>query len=542
MKRWKLLLEIVLLLGMMATAVYFGSSYSVVVDGVKEIEALWEIEDTRQESEQPLVTVLMNDGVPLAYDREENTFYCSLGLEQGGEWPQLHLTAPDAQGISICFSDDYTYDWCSDAIAEGYAYELMAYSDTEYSYFNLVFTGLPIVTITHEGSMTTEDIPVSFAMNCYGGEAFASPGRAHLRGDGSLMWSQKAGYKVEFTRRTDGTGKIAQNVPGFDRTDEVLLLPMPFDETLMLDRLSWEMYGLITPDTEPFSARKTQYAEVFVNEEYAGVYLMMLPFAVEKELAKAGSRALETDSLYRTGVPSMTKDRLSYTGGRPGEATYELFYTPDPHRAFEPLEAYIELSREADDERFRQKAQANVDILSAVRYLMFLQAAGLSDNTGNNMYLWAHIQNGNLKYRFEPWDMDRSWGIDALPDYEGWFAVPVIDRIVNLDVGGAKDMLKQVWAQMREKAFTYETVEQLVSGYMHELNDSGAFMRNAERWELEVSQADASQILDYCSVRFGMLDEAVERIVSAQGLLGFLSADVRRGDHGVTSMIDPNNW
>lgn len=158
------------------------------------------------------------------------------------------------------------------------------------------------------------------------------------------------------------------------------------------------------------------------------------------------------------------------------------------------------------------------------------------------MYLWAHIQNGKLKYRFELWDMDRSWGIDALPDYEGWFVVPVIDRIVNLDVGGAKAMLRQVWTQMRERAFTYETVEQLVSGYMHELNDSGAFWRNAQRWALEASQADASKILDYCSVRFGILDEAIERIVAAQASVGFLSADVRRGDPVVMSMLAPDNW
>ena len=103
MKRLKLLVLMALLVCVMAGVVYHASPLAPVVGGPVEIEALWEIEDTREESEEPLVTALLNHGVPMAYEKNENTFYCSLGLENAEEWPELHLTVQNAPGVTVCF-------------------------------------------------------------------------------------------------------------------------------------------------------------------------------------------------------------------------------------------------------------------------------------------------------------------------------------------------------------------------------------------------------------------------------------------------------
>ena len=537
MKRLKLLLLMAMMLLLCAGVVFYASPYAPVAGGPVEIEELWAIEDARQESEMPLVTALENFGVPLAYDKNENTFYCSIGLENGEEWPELHLTAPRAKGVSICFSDDYTYDYCSDAIAEGYSYELMAYTDTQYSYFYIVFTGLPVVSIHAAEEMTTEDSPIHFAMGVYGEGGMNGPARAHLRGDGSLAWTQKKGYKVEFTRERDGVGKVLRNVPGFGQQDSLLLLPMSFDETLMRDRLSWAMYGKVMPQTESFSAPETRYAEVFVNDEYMGVYLLMPPFNIGNELAKEGSSAVLTDSLYRTGVPSMGKDKPMVVDSGIHAPAYELFYAPDMQRPFAALEAYINLWNEEDDEAFRRKVLDCVDLDSAVRYMMFLEAAGLADNTNNNLYIWAHKENDRMMYRFRPWDMDRSWGIDAGHEFEAWFVIPIMDRIVNLNIGGTREMLATVWEEMKQSGFTYETVEMLVEQYSRELNESGAFMRNTMRWDVEAASAEGQKILNFSNARFPMLDEAVARVNESEEPISFLSQDIRKDALMITPMV-----
>lgn len=121
MKKLILLPDITMLTIVLVSAVVFGSSYEAIVGNPIPLEYIWSIEDTRVESEKALVTRLLCNGVPAAYSLSENTFYCPLGLDNGEIWPQIRLTVPDAKGMTVCFSDDYTYDWCYEAIAEGYS-------------------------------------------------------------------------------------------------------------------------------------------------------------------------------------------------------------------------------------------------------------------------------------------------------------------------------------------------------------------------------------------------------------------------------------
>ena len=92
MKRLKLLLGMAALACAIGLTVKYGSAYRPVVGPVREIEEIWTIEDEREESEEPLVTRLFCNGIPMAYDAENNVFYGSLGLENGEEWPKIKLT------------------------------------------------------------------------------------------------------------------------------------------------------------------------------------------------------------------------------------------------------------------------------------------------------------------------------------------------------------------------------------------------------------------------------------------------------------------
>ena len=74
---------------------------------------------------------MYNGESALGYDAGSDTFYCTLGMENGENWPELALSVQDAPGVTVCWIDDYAYDFCADAIREGYRYELLAYTDTE---------------------------------------------------------------------------------------------------------------------------------------------------------------------------------------------------------------------------------------------------------------------------------------------------------------------------------------------------------------------------------------------------------------------------
>ena len=533
MKRLKLLLGMAALACAIGLAVKYGSAYRPVVEPVREIEAIWAIEDEREESEEPLVTRLFCNGAEAAYDAESNTFYCTLGLENGEEWPEIKLTTAQnvGGGLTLCFADDYAYDACADAIRDGYAYQIMAYTDEAYSYSDVVFTGLPILSLHTAEGITTEDTPAALNLAFGNGERLETNARAHLRGNASLVRLDKHSYKVEFTRTEDGKKKIPQNVPGLGQTDEVILLAMGFDPNMVRDRLSWSMIERTWPKDEAFAPGGREYVEVFVNDAYQGAYLMMVPFDRRAEIEKAGAGSAQRDSLYRSVIAAVDK-------GRPIDEGYELFIAPDAENPFAGLQTYLRLdSGEMDGETFCREAAAHIDVPSLMRYTLLVQGMALCDNIFNNMYVWAHETAAGVVYRFIPWDMDLSWEKEPGAYWDCWMIDALACRVIELDVSGARAELAAQWRRMSEAGFTIDTVREELALYQHELTNSGAFLRDAERWGKEQDEMDVSQIEAVAEYRFELLC----RLTQAIGETGeeFRFADFETDEEcSMQSMVD----
>ncbi len=513
--RLRLLLGMAALLGAAAAAVLLASPYAPVVEPCRDIEDIWAIEDAREESDTPLVTALDNNGQALGYDAASNTFYCTLGLGHEEDWPQLHLTAPGANGVSLCFVDDYTYDWCADAIRDGWAYQILAYTDDAYSYASLVFTGLPIISLeTQEALRPHEDIPVRVSVSAAGEAGLTACGRAHERGDTSLRMRPKHGIKVEFTRHADGTRKTEQEMPLLGRTDEFILIACSMDYLLIRDKLSWDLWNGISSEDEAFGPRETAYCEVFAGDAYLGVYVMMKPYDYAQELARLGADAPAADSLYRLAGRSVHEYDKPLIQDHRG-MYYEQHYTPSGETGHASLSPYLALFAQEDDAVFNEKALELLDIDSVIRYALFVQACGMTDNEHNNLYIVAHRTEDGYRYLFAPWDLDVSWGRDDDENAEVWYDFPIFDRLVELDCGGVvRDRLAAIWKQMRENGFSGENVGSLLDGYNAALNDSGAFYRDAERWNRPNAYSENYNIYSYAAARFEMMDRRIAEMTS----------------------------
>ena len=409
------------------------------------------------------------------------------------------------------FVDDYTYDWRSEAVAEGYAYQVLAYTETAFGYFDLVFTGLPIVQLAAEAPITSEDTQVQFTFSVFGETAQSTPARAHLRGDRSLSWKPKGGYKIEFTRGGD-SGKVPQHVAGLCETDEIILLPLAIDSTMMRDRLSWDIVSMAFDPDESFGGLPNQYVELFVDGRYEGVYLMMTPYDIGEEMRKEGQETIFRDSLYRVTSLEMEKDRPVLPDPTSPETGFELFYAPSAAHGFDGLQEYLALMTEKDDAKFTQKALACLDLDSLLRYTLIMQLGCMVDNAGNNLYIWAHSQGGQTRYRFAFWDMDLTWGLYAGDEGDRWVELPVADRVIALDVGGARSRIGEIWADLQRRGVTEETIDALVTQYVHELGDSGAYARDAQRWKKGGFVPDGYDIVGFASARFEMMNAWVNAL------------------------------
>lgn len=517
--RKKLLIMMLPLVLLLVSVVVLASPYMPIVEPVMDIEKVWRIEDTRTESDVPLVKSLTWDGMPLVYEASQNTFYCPIGLGYQNDWPQLHLLAPEAaKGTRICFTDDYAYDSCSDAVKDGYAYQLLTYDSEHYAYTQIVFTGLMQVhVVVEEEIVYGEDVPAQIAVG-FVGDGMTSNGRIHKRG-GATAHEDKCGYKIEFTKKSNGKGKISRDVPRIGETENLVLLSMVLDETMMHDRLNWEIYNELVSEDEAYGDRSMAYVELFINGDYRGVYLLLMPYDHAEEIAKYGPRNVMTDSIYRSGSHEADKDRETYQGPFLEGRGFELHYTPADLDGAVNLQDYIDLCLTEDDEAFCARALEQIDVDSMLRYMLLAQGCGWADNIFNNMFLWARHENGKLVYSFAPWDTDMSWGSRTRRIGEGfdmWIYFPLADRMVSLDAGGImRRRMGEIWDELRSGVLSQAFIEETTERLARELNESGAAYRNAERWQTDNYEAVSDRIIDFACIRLPLIDETVAAITES---------------------------
>ncbi|MBQ8617349.1 MAG: CotH kinase family protein [Clostridia bacterium] len=516
MKRLKLLLGILAMTALLAGTVALFSPYAPVVQPVMDIEAIWAIEDSRQESDVPLVTALKNHDMLLGYSEWDNTFYCTLGMDNEEAWPDIHLTAPEAKGVQMVFVDDYSYDWCADAIRDAYPYQVMAYTDEAFWYFDIVFTGLPTVILEADEAIPAhEDVPVDVAVSWQGKDTLETSGRAHRRGATSLNKTPKNGFKVEFTRGEAGS-KTQADVPFLGTTDDMTLIACSIDPLMIRDRLSWDMYNEFMDDDEAFGDLDMRYVELFLGDDYHGVYLMLKQYDYAQEMTLEDADASLTDSYYRT------VDGVIQNPERPVildhlQHSYEQHYAPAGEDDFQSLRPYLEMIALEDDAAFSRRVMELMDLDSVIRYALFIEACGMTDNEFNNLNIWAHHGEDGIEYKFVPWDLDVSWGLDDGRDAEIWYSFDLFNRMLRLDCGGVvRSRTQEIWQDLRETAFNQENMDECMARYDEALNGTGAFYRNAVRWEKSHEMLDTYEIYSYALSRFDMMDRRIAEIASEE--------------------------
>ena len=156
-----------------------------------------------------------------------------------------------------------------------------------------------------------------------------------------------------------------------------------------------------------------------------------------------------------------------------------------------------------------------------------MQGCGLADNVFNNMYIWAHPGAEGTTYRFSLWDLDLAWGFERESigeHYERWMYFPVIDRMLNLDAGGIRQKAYDLWREMRRTIFSEENLQRHIEAYTNLLGESGALMREAERWGTDMYYPDGYELIDFASVRWPLIDQAMDMLIKTDGPVDFLSA------------------
>ena len=329
-------------------------------------------------------------------------------------------------GLEPARSDDHVFI-CEDemmddpaaAIAAGHPFEACLSSSGGRKAFSLVLTGFPAVCIdktdpdeivlkeVHEGRIRY--IPVSRAEREE--EILCS---FHVRGNVSSTL-EKRPYKVSLRDRASGKYKVS--LGGLREDDDWILNSLSTDVTLSREKISYDLWEKLREfDRDVPPAPSIEYAEVFLNDRYAGVYGLMFP--VDGKLMDME----QGDLLYKIrtwmeemDVPGKLTD---YNGEREvlntnGYAYARIEYPGKMSGPYlwDPLQAYQDFVFEDQDPDRLSGKGVIIDKNAFVFHELFCEMTRAADNTWKNLYLAACRQkDGSYVLSETIWDLNYTFG------------------------------------------------------------------------------------------------------------------------------------
>lgn len=514
-----------------------------------DIETVWSIEDSHESIDKFDQLLLYADGLSLPYDAESQTFFYPLPLDSI-DWPVDMLSMPADQPLCVNLIDDFTGDDKQDAVASSNRYEIIAYNDTSYAYYGLVFTGLPALSIHTETQqdISLEKIPAYIQIYDPQRESYTeAQTEIRLRGAGTLASNlPKRSYRFWMKQqgKNGGFEDHLASLLGMPASSSWNLLALYGDPSLMRDKAGMDIWrGFKDGASDSYFGVNGEYVELFVDDAYCGVYLLGETIDKRALATRGHTTRFEQDYLYR-GVAAWFDWAFRYEvyfdpGGKTSDCGFHLRY-PDygnnkvPSEDWANLETYLDLRDNMDWNRFCKSAGSLLDVPSVVDYWLLLQTLVLTDNDFNNVNIWAHDTGTGYVLSLFPWDLSNSWGnigvgvtIEQLLDewlweqgddmllqyFGGIIPFRLADRVLATNINEAQSYLSARWVQLREGVLSEDAIDAQFDEYEHQLNDSGASLRDKGKWFGEPSYVTiAEDMALWLQMRCSILDDYFSRI------------------------------
>ncbi len=472
------------------------------------------------------------EGEELACDREQMIFYLPVDMDLE-EWEAGTFSNVD-DSIEILPMKDYTLLDKQETVAQGLQIPFLAWNREGGTCRKVyvVFTGLPVVKMETTADLDIDTVfagAVSFYEAC-GQEdwVLTSVFEAHERGQTTRAYPKK-GYRVNLVDVTS-TGisrKNMQSVLGMRKSDSWIFYAIYSDGTKVRDKFNTELWAGIGAEDTPYDAyfgTKMKYVELVVNGEYRGLYGIFEPvdktqLAITDEeylYKRTYGRALSQE-LFDSAGPD---DYLTVLGmeikGKKGNGT---------SLDWKQLRQFIAITEE-EDEEFAQDAQQLLDLDNVADIWIYLQFLYGEDNIYKNMFFaFKKDTDGYQGYKLYlvPWDTDLTWGnvyVDSKEElYVKWapenadryLEWPLLDRLIELDVGGIRERIKDRWTELRSGILSEESMHEILTECIHQVQDSGAFTRDATRWPDSRHDADYDGMKQFMKERTEFLDKMIQQ-------------------------------
>ena len=419
--------------------------------------------------------LLLFDGQSIPYDEESNCFYICQNMET----KDYHGTITAASNnLAIWIAKDEYIHKLEDAIREGHSFAVWIAANDTYTICHIVFTGMPVVVLHTEEDIGTEYLFGTIDVwNPHDQEIITvSCKESHMR----IKCSESMETYTAKLMEQDNVNNRRLSLLDMGKYDAWKFYAVSQkDKTYLRSMLSYLLWNHINTN-EKFN-RPCQYAEVLVNNEYKGLFLV---------------------------APRIDDDFLELG------ATGEVISVKLPQNEREILGEYSD-----DDTVYRAADAYHLETLNfdnLVEYFLFLETTYAYQNVSDNFYaIWdstceqSFLMPGKIEYSF-----------NTFPNRLQYLTWQAQERVLTpqlLEMEGAfsdKDIqqqMQQKWQALRSGILSNDELIRLTEELDFYLNESGYVIRCGIASGNTYAHAESiGEFKNYLMARMEVLDRYYE--------------------------------
>ena len=499
-----------------------------------------EMLDERTAGEFNEEVVLFLEGCPLPLDAGSQTVYLSQSLKQE-EWIGSLVIGEGFQqeGYILCSLEDEYWYQKNKAIQENHVFELYLLSDESYIPVSLIVTGMPTMSIVTEYCVEAEEVDyeVDPDKKYYGSETMyygdllvfdpdmsgdtyqitRSRTSYHEKGASSRSFPKKS-YDIELLDEADEEYKAP--LLGMRNDDDWKLNSLYTDNSRVREKTASQMWELIDEENSSVqeAGPRMEYVEVIMDYEYIGVYTLVEPVD-----AKKCDLDNDNDVLYKSlnwSAPSVENIEESMEKGWKISGNTVRIRHPkeinDYDAAWEPIYNYLSLFYYGEYDS--EAAWDIINLENIADYFIFTQITSASDNTFKNMYYSVRRDDdGDYQIIQRPWDLDLTFGniysyvsennSEFSSDYMIYYGENAINELWYDDKEKISEIVIEKWVKYRDSILSLDNTIGLLTENADYLQDTGAIIREGEKWPDSEVSTDISQIVEYQSSRMEWVNQ-----------------------------------
>ena len=281
---------------------------------------------------------------------------------------------------------------------------------------------------------------------------------------------EKISYSFNIKEKT--IKNFTPKILDFEDSKSFKLNPLNLDPSLMRIKLAYDIFNMLADNDHLDIAPKSEYIEVFVDDDYKGVYL--LEERVNKKLfnlPKYNKKDIKHSVIYEA-----EETFADFTNGIQGFTQKE----PDPLQNepyMEPLRNLVDFIKNAPKETFNEQIGSIIDLNNAIdNQILFLLSCN-QDDTALNQYIYkSNAANTSRKFFFCPGDYYiSSFGIDSdrlsLESFKSFTGNALFDRLYENPE--YQQNFKARWNNLRKEILTPENISKIIDKNIENLEMRG---------------------------------------------------------------------